>query len=152
MSKPNIYDYYVLVYKPKHHRAMGVGYVPEHILVAEKELNRQLSPDEDVRHINGNAQDNRATNLEIVSTNADYRASGLIEGADYSDRSSNTKTFISCKFQRQCWKEIRAPIARKNKVYLPYVCSYQVEGDIYKCSHFYNFIDKEMAQQKEEKE
>ncbi len=147
MSKPKIYDYYVLVYQPKHHRAVGEGYVPEHILVAEKALGRLLTPDEDVRHINGNTQDNRSSNLEVISLNSDYRSYGVGDDSDYSERKTSTKSFLSCKFQRPCWKEVRAPIARKNKIYLPYICSFQTEGDIYKCSVFWQYIDKEMQKE-----
>lgn len=147
MSKQKIYDYFVLVYKPGHSRAVSAGYVPEQYLVAEKELGRPLSPDEDVRHINGNTQDNRSSNLEIISLIADYKAASLSEDADYS-KQKGAKNYMACKFQKPCWKEIRAPIARGKKVYLPYICSYQTEGDIYKCGHFWTYIDKEMENQK----
>ena len=148
MSKPKrIYDYFVLVHSPKHPRAVSEGYVPEHYLVAEKQLGRSLTPDEDVRHINGNAQDNRVDNLEIVSINSDYKSQSISDDP-FSERKPQ-RNYTSCKFQRQCWKEIRAPIARKNKVFLPYVCSYQTEGDVFKCSHFFNYVDKEMEIQKE---
>lgn len=53
------------------------------------------------------------------------------------------KTFVPCKFQRPCWKTIRAPLARANKIFLPYICSYQVEGDISKCSRYWNFRREE---------
>lgn len=141
-KNPRIFDYFVLVYQPKHKRAVGEGYVPEQYLVAEKELGRELFPDEDVRHINGNTQDNRKENLEVISLNADYRSQAL-DGGPAQDRQSS-RTYIPCKFQKQCWKEIRGPLAKKEKVYLPYICSFQTEGDIYKCSHFWKFVDKEM--------
>lgn len=141
-----IYDYYVLVHAPSHHRAMGQGYVFEHILVAERVLGRLLTQDEDVRHINGNTQDNRPENLEIVSANSGYRTQSIVDTVYYEKpRKLNTKTFIPCKFQRPCWKEVRAPIAKKNKVYLPYVCSFQTEGDIYKCSHFWDYLESHMG-------
>lgn len=145
ISKPKIFDYYILIYKPRHPRAVSAGYVPEQILIAEKYLNRPLAPDEDVRHINGNAHDNRLQNLEITSSNSGYKSKTLglsLDDEEFTQK-RNTKTFVSCKFQRQCWKEIRAPIARKNRVYLPYICSFQSEGDIYKCSHFWKFLEKE---------
>jgi hypothetical protein len=116
--RPKIYDYYILVYSPSHERAVEAGYVPEQILVAEKVLGRPLSIDEDVRHINGNAQDNRRSN-------------------------KISRTYMACKYQKPCWKMIRAPIIKQHKIYLPYICSNQIEGDIYKCSHFWNFLNND---------
>ncbi len=142
MSRKKIYDYFVLVYKPDHPKAFGLGYVPEQILVVEKTIGRSLSPDEDVRHINGNTQDNRPQNLEITSLNADYRAQSI--SSDFVEQRATSSTFIPCKFQRPCWKNIRAPIAKREGVFLPYLCSFQLGGDIYKCSHFWNFVDEEM--------
>lgn len=140
---PKIFDYFVLVFQPTHPRATGGGYVPEQYIVAESVLGRRLTPDEEVRHLNGNTQDNRPSNLEVISFNADYKVWSL--GTDTSIRRNSHRTsYMSCKFQKPCWKNIRAPIARKNKVYLPYLCSYQTEGDIYKCSKFWGFIDEEL--------
>lgn len=141
--RPKIYDYFVLVYAPHHIRAVQSGYVPEQILVAEKVLGRKLTPDEDVRHINGDVQDNRPVNLEITSSHADYKTTTLEVGVAPIKRAVH-KSFIPCRFQRQCWKEIRAPKAKKYGIYLPYTCSYQVEADIYKCGHFWNYLDKEL--------
>lgn len=150
MKRPNIYDYFVLVYAPKHPRAFETGYVPEQLLVAEKALNRSLTLDEDVRHINGDVQDNRPENLEIVSSNAGYKVSSVGDFSDFEmpKRNTSTKTFVPCKFQKPCWNEVRAPKARKFKVYLPYICSYQVEGDIYRCPIFWGYIEKEVEKQK----
>jgi hypothetical protein len=53
------------------------------------------------------------------------------------------RTFIPCPFQKPCWKQVRAPLARKNKVYLPYVCSFQSEGDVYKCSRYWGYKEAE---------
>ncbi len=148
MSIPKkIVDYYILIYKPRHSRAVGEGYVYEQVLVAEKQLGRSLTPDEDVRHINGDTQDNRPSNLEIVSTNIDYRAQAVDGNTGPLNRKSS-RVFMPCKFQRECWKTIRGPIAKKEKVYLPYICSFQDGGDIYKCSHFWNFVEKDLEEQK----
>lgn len=147
VSHSKIFDYFVLVYMPNHPKAVGSGYVPEQILVVEKTIGRSLTPDEDVRHINGNTQDNRPQNLEIVSSNADYRSQGIT--TDFVEQRAPARTFIPCKFQKPCWKNIRAPIAKREGVFLPYLCSWQTGGDIYKCSHFWNFVDEEMENKKE---
>lgn len=147
MKKPKIFDYYVLVHKPGHPAVVGEGYVPEQILIAESELGRFLYPDESVRHKNGDTQDNRPGNLEVVSASHGYKIINL--GDEHIEsRKSASKTFMPCKFQKPCWKEVRAPIARKNKVYLPYICSFQESGDVYKCSRFWGYIDKTMEEEK----
>lgn len=148
---PKILDYYVLIYNPVHPRAIGTGYVPEHILVAEKVLNRSLSADEEVRHINGNPHDNRPANLEIISANSDYKTQVLDTDVDLGSRKPN-KTFIPCRYQKPCWKEVRSKIAKENGIYLPYYCSFQTEGDVYRCSRFWGYLEAEMEETKNKEE
>lgn len=59
---------------------------------------------------------------------------------------------VPCPFQIQCWRTIRAPIARKgfigedgkrHKVYMPYICTFSEEGELEKCSHFHRFKSEE---------
>jgi hypothetical protein len=57
---------YRLVKKKGHPRANGRGYVMEHILVVEKELDRPLNRDEAVHHLNGIKHDNRPENLAVM--------------------------------------------------------------------------------------
>ena len=136
---PRVVDHFILIYNPEHHRAYPSGYVAEHITVAETLLGRELSPDEDVKHINGNTRDNSPDNLKIVS--GSYKVLTLTEYSNAGHKPS--KTFVACKYQKPCWTKIRAPIAKKNKIFLPYVCSYQSEGDIYLCSRFWSFHDED---------
>lgn len=144
MSSKNpkrIIDYFIMIYEPSHERAVARGYVPEQILVAEKALGRPLTPDEDVKHINGDTQNNDPSNLEIISSNSGYKTQVL--GNETVSRPKKIQScFVSCKFNKVCWKTIREPIAKKNNIYLPFLCSWQSEGDIYSCGHFWNFIDK----------
>lgn len=56
---------YILVYHPKHPRAMSGGDVYEHWLVAEEMLKRHLTAAECVHHINRVRDDNRPENLHV---------------------------------------------------------------------------------------
>jgi hypothetical protein len=56
---------YVLVYQPGHPRATKTGMVLEHIVIAERLLERPLEAHETVHHINGDKADNREANLQV---------------------------------------------------------------------------------------
>lgn len=64
---------YVLVWVgKKHHLADVRGYTYEHRLVAEDKLGRRLMAGEIPHHINGNRQDNRPENIEVMKSIAHH--------------------------------------------------------------------------------
>jgi len=65
---------YVAYYYPEHPRASSNGCVYEHILVAEKILNRYLNKEECVHHIDGNRSNNSFENLMVFATKNDHMA------------------------------------------------------------------------------
>src|SRR3990167_5572032 len=79
---------YVLKYAPNHpnKNKMGKGYVFEHRLIMEKKLNRFLTKNEVVHHINGIKDDNTIKNL-VLTTKSEHTAHHKhIEGCNENAR------------------------------------------------------------------
>ena len=58
---------YIRVYYPTHPHCDNGGNVREHVMLMEKKIGRLLEKDEVVHHINGNKQDNRIENLQLMT-------------------------------------------------------------------------------------
>ena len=58
---------YRILYLPEHPMANSSGAIPEHRLVMSEAIGRDLRPEENVHHINGDRLDNRLENLELWS-------------------------------------------------------------------------------------
>lgn len=63
---------YLEVYTPRHPNATKQGYVLQHRLIMEQYLERLLLLTEIVHHKNGNRQDNRIENLQILSSKKEH--------------------------------------------------------------------------------
>lgn len=63
---------YILIYKPKHPFATKAGYIAEHRLIMEKYLNRYLTKEEVVHHINEIIDDNRIENLMLFDNSIEH--------------------------------------------------------------------------------
>lgn len=58
---------YIEIYNPEHPNSNTSGHILEHRLIMAEYLGRDLQPDENVHHKNGNRSDNRIENLELWS-------------------------------------------------------------------------------------
>jgi len=58
---------YIWIYSPNHPFANSSGYVMEHRLVVEEDIGKYLDVDVLAHHINGKRDDNRLSNLKVVT-------------------------------------------------------------------------------------
>ena len=63
----HIHEGYKFVKAPHHHRATNEGFVKRAILTMEIKLSRLLEPHEHIHHINGIRDDDRPSNLMVVT-------------------------------------------------------------------------------------
>lgn len=70
---------YPAIWNPNHHRKNNVGYVKEHILIMEKELNREIMKDEHIHHIDFTRDNNNPKNLWVCSDSNHKKAERSIQ-------------------------------------------------------------------------
>ena len=98
---------YIVIYMPEHNKAMQsdnwLGYVYEHIVVAQKAMGRDLTDKEEVHHLNGIRDDNNPENLLVLEASQHsklhnwLRSNNIdLEGRDNFPRSKTYKTDRSC--------------------------------------------------------
>lgn len=88
MKSTRILNGYKVIYKPEHPKAMTsenwLGYVYEHIAMAEESIGRPLREGEIVHHLNGRRDDNRKTNLLVIEHNQHAKLHAWLDnGAPY---------------------------------------------------------------------
>lgn len=63
---------YTEIYAPEHPNCTKQGYMLEHRLLMEKHLNRYLTKEEIVHHINEDRSDNRIENLQLCANHSEH--------------------------------------------------------------------------------
>lgn len=107
---------YKLILKPDHSNCGSNGYILEHRLVMERYLDRYLTKDEVVHHINHIKDDNRIENLQLIQNQNQHCSNHMIGNKyklnDFIDMSNrfcfkcnSTETWINKKNKnRPIWR------------------------------------------------
>lgn len=93
---------YWTVYNPTHPRALAIGRVFEHILVAEKKLGRFISKKEPIHHIDFDRLNNKPENLYVCRDNKEHM--NLHYSLEEIARESYRQGKLGFKNGRYYWK------------------------------------------------
>lgn len=133
-------DGYVLVFMPEHPRAYKSGslkgYVAEHIVVAEKMLNRSLTDAERVHHLDRDRQHNDHKNLLVLENDQHSKLHGWLD-----------KHFIVKKpeFYNRITKKFSGQPTEDNQRNCCAICGNPIAQDQKYCSHECDAIGRRQA-------
>lgn len=105
--KTNDANGYVLIYSPSHPNSRKSGYVLEHRIIVENNINRYLEKHEIIHHKNKIVNDNRIENLENTSHSKHFTHHNTkdLSGRKCSNCGSNKTYMRKLKTEfRPCWR------------------------------------------------
>ena len=116
---------YIRIMQPDHPRADKLGYLPEHILIAEKVFGGPLPSKAVVHHINGKRDDNRPENLVICENHGYHR---LIHWRELALKACGHADWRKCAFCHRYDDPANLWTSKRNSVSYHKVCqkSYRV--------------------------
>lgn len=137
MKKSNRFlNGYKLIFKPDHHKAMTsknwIGYVYEHILIAEEDYGRLIEEGEEVHHLDCDPSNNKPENLIIVDKKTHRKIHHWIKSSDAIVKAIDENRMYSEKPKLRC-KVCEKPIKLKQKQYCSVKCmslnrTYKMDG------------------------
>lgn len=114
---------YILIYMPEHPRSMKSktwnGFIYEHIVVSESDINRFLEPNEEVHHLDLDRGNNCPSNLIVMDKKAHRKLHKWIEsGMPLAKKVNITRTMKEFKRCLVCEK----PLDKKKHKYCSNEC------------------------------